>query len=268
MDRHTNVLAPFASSSSSLSFNSGHSQLAAQNKRKEKARIAARVRRSQEANIITEMANELHITQEKMRRIDKTTIIKLAIDYIKAFEILCREPPRHKLLLCTDYNDENNNQNESCQARNGLTTTQNRRQQQQPLIESPNFSTASIFEPKTIDNSNSHYLMIENEKNGKSSFVLKPDTEILDGDDLTHLAPQAGDISISLDVEPLDNIILDDKTTSLFVQYDSNPSYAGSKNNNNYLSTQRHKQQQQQATYHLDTRVLIDFNHGKHDNYY
>lgn len=196
------------------------SQLAAQNKRKEKARIAARARRSQEANIIMEMAVELHITQEKMRRIDKATIVKLAIDYIKAFEILCKL-----------RNDQQNNQPEiTCLktatssgptsiARPPLQQKQQHQQQQQQhqhqhreQQKAPTLNTQSIFAPKTED-MDSHFLIIDRGQDGRSSIVLKPDTEILDDDDLTHLAPQAGDVSISLEVETLEGIVLD---TSLF----------------------------------------------------
>lgn len=203
------------------------SQLAAQNKRKEKARIAARARRSQEANIIMEMAVELHITQEKIRRIDKATIVKLAIDYIKAFEILCKF---HR-------DQENNNPLEpSVKLINNPNSIsqqhqhQQQQQQQRPLQQlvatatnlsdvksvnnypAPTLNTRSIFAPKTED-MDSHFLIIDQDRNGKSSIVLKPDTEILDEDDLTHLAPQAGDVSISLEVETLDGIVLD---SSLF----------------------------------------------------
>lgn len=352
------------------------SQLAAQNKRKEKARIAARARRSQEASIILEMANELYITQEKIRRIDKATIVKLAIDYIKAFEILCRFRSQSKSssIISTSSSVNNNinmdNQsnysidircncsdlssntssgirccsstisNSSGDSRASLTTsgcscsdeasfcitpspvqptqtivppppppsppaqlrqqlqlprpesaitttaiitapqttikTANRiqsnkrqhhqqqppstinappttpttirqplqpthhrtnnhynqpQQQQQQLFHqhnhhsqqqqqkphysaysAPKLSTRSIFGPKT-DDMDSYFLMISDGRDGSASFVLKPDTEILDDDDLTHLAPQAGDESISLDVEPLDGIVLD---TGLF----------------------------------------------------
>jgi len=324
------------------------SQLAAQNKRKEKARIAARARRSQEASIILEMANELHITQEKIRRIDKATIVKLAIDYIKAFEILCRfrnttaanttttatatattttlaqaptqaqapapapapapqssatvaasstaitrNPPnclvarqqqqvdartvqplsvvpnagasfgvRCKGGVCRSahfYAGNENQQNPAhgsifaqpldhrqtlkpnprqSQRRRPMNQQQQQQQQEQQqqqqqkqphhqraepiaipakaLIQAahsmPRLSTKSIFAPKTKD-MNSHFLMISDQRDGNSAFVLKPDEEVLEEDDLTHLAPQAGDSSISLEVEPLDGIVID---TGLF----------------------------------------------------
>lgn len=324
------------------------SQLAAQNKRKEKARVAARARRSQEATIIMEMANELQITQERMRRTDKATIVKLAIDYIKAFEILCRfrsnyesnievgggafsdadaaicerSVGRVELIDCcdsgicsetsgnSDGDDEVNGDSSatyftcnngiispnssSCSIENSgclqlskpqaycgqsdfrtnepltCTTpvlppaTSNKRlhsvsnlhqpqyqhhqelyqhrskqsqQHQQGLQQhqqskpgqtqpqpcqppavpfnkhpAPKLSTRSIFTPKT-DDMDLHFLLIDEREDGRSQFVLKPDTEIEDDDDLTHLAPQSGDISISLEVEPLEGIILD---TGLF----------------------------------------------------
>lgn len=166
-------------------------QLTAQNKRKEKARIAARARRSQEASIILEIAHELLITREKLRRIDKATIVKLAIDYIKAYEVLCR----------SDFDTRARAQAQEPPAV----------EEPQPSVDvglpAPKISTGSIFAPKT-DDMDSHYLMIS-ECDGKSSFVLKPDDEIHEEDDLTHLAPQAGDMCVQLDVEPLEGIILD-----------------------------------------------------------
>lgn len=278
-----------------------------QRKRKEKARIAARARRSQEANIITEMAKELHIT----RRIDKATIVKLAIDYIKAFEILCRfrhEPEslgeigngdslssgsikmsnsdsssssssssvsgdsgisncnsncssvisnsnsnsrsnssssssdsiesdlissknttttttttnttttpmtttnqrRKASISVYCSNNENNNNNINSNSSNNNNTSvkresreQQRQQQQQINQPSPKLNTTSIFAPKTNE-INSYFLMI-----GDVGFIFKSDTDILEEDDLTHLAPQAGDTSISLEADPLDDIVID-----------------------------------------------------------
>lgn len=288
----------------------GQWHLAAQNKRKEKARIAARARRSQEANIIMEMASELQITQEKMRRVDKATIVKLAIDYLKAFDILCgtaassnqldtpttiisnnnpnivlsNEPEQqqqqredeqlHSILDINDVmpnddddqdeirnisnieneyiidhasiirnenlsvatkhqhqeeNDDDEQQDLLQQQQQQIgqqrilsslelptkilkleTTNQTNKRHQQlqhqqreiqhiSLHSNPTSTTSSIFSPKTLENSNEHYLMIEHKDDGKSDFVLKPETEISDEDDLTHLAPQAGEMTISLD---------------------------------------------------------------------
>ena len=304
--------------------------LSNQSKRKEKARIAARLRRSQEAIIITEMANELEIAEQKQRRIDKATIVKLAIDYIKAFEVLCklqrvetstpaagtqqvacplvatvRLPvadrlgpststttttgesrtsfrPRTRMPMAITTLDTNvpttckTIRRELAEARSArvvsrtvrapveagtrrrtrtettaaartaieppppatttataTTTSYNNNNHDDDNddiktscllkpFSAPKLSTASIFAPKTVDNMNSHYLMIElNNKNNNNesgtdrrieedgvvaTFVLKPDAEIQEEDDLTHLAPQAGDVSISLEVEPLDGI--------------------------------------------------------------
>ena len=306
------------------------SQLAAQNKRKEKARIAARARRTQEASIIMDMANELHITQEKMRRIDKATIVKLAIDYLKAFEILCRfnytngsvnytnqttssatsttklvansnsisgedgeqeddcnvsaeatfdqlvddehyqdDDGENQRIVGRQYEDSNNDVDDDCdddeennqeneqfgfrgsnelsqlksendyEIQNDISTSNKLRnitndhhdtiansnqllakdqqqkqqldsQQQAPLYSAPKLTTTLIFAPKTVENMNSHYLMIEKANNGQPSFILKPDDDVSDRDDLTHLAPQAGDMSIPLEVEPLEGIELDE----------------------------------------------------------
>lgn len=233
-------------------------QLAAQNKRKEKARIAARARRSQEASIIMEMANELHITQEKIRRIDKATIVKLAIDYIKAFDILCRiqrncnncssintniktdsttssdtmintnelllnkqqvQAPQTVQRAAQQHEEEDDEKEEKDDQ---LDVRQQKEQQQHiqhqkphtefaeqiPLFPAPKLNTLSIFAPRTED-MDSHFLMINKLEDGRAAFILKPDEEVLDEDDLTHLAPQAGDSSIALDVEPLEGIVLD-----------------------------------------------------------
>lgn len=284
--------------------------MAAQNKRKEKARVAARARRSQEANIMMEMASELHITQEKMRRIDKATIVKLAIDYLKAFDVLCNKPqaPRRQTqsygqfvreaqtcgfsgarensqsidrtnsaarqqntkreeqsipndISNIENNDavNNNNNNHSThpicnkhardETRQGLESNHlalveaeqlltslelptkiikidqeqqeqlhhlqhhnhnhhHQRHDQQEISphSAPVLTTSLVFSPKTLENTNEHYLMIDEKADGNSKFVLKPDTEISDEDDLTHLAPQAGDISISLNFEQLDQL--------------------------------------------------------------
>lgn len=180
-------------------------QLAAQNKRKEKARIAARARRSQEASIIMEMANELHITQEKIRRIDKATIVKLAIDYIKAFEVLCSntydlqfQRPRHLNTQTqpqahhhkqhqTEAEAEDEEAEEQQQLQLDLTTIKQEHQQCQ--YSTPKLNTHSIFAPKTQD-METHFLVLD------------------DDDDLTHLAPQAGDVLIPLEVEPLGMLVM------------------------------------------------------------
>lgn len=160
----------------------------AQSKRKEKARLAARARRSQEAKIMLEMAEELEISQDKMKRFDKATIIKLAIDYIKSFEIL-----RPMMVSSKAVSERAETARRVAQA-------------------TPRLSTSSIFAPKTQD-IDSHFLVIK-ERNGQAAFVLKPLDEIFSADhDLTHLAPQAGDMSIPLEVEPLEGIELD---TGLF----------------------------------------------------
>lgn len=191
--------------------------LVAQDKRKEKARIAARARRSQEADIIMDMASELNITQEKLRRIDKATIVKLAIDYIKAYDILCRirdqrsssssssstPSPQHHNSINSISISINSNSTSSTTSNSSNTSNQplnqsiNRQQQCGPLYSAPKLSTTSIFAPKTSDT--------------ESLFFLTPD---MDDDDLTHLAPSAGE-SVTMDVEPLDGIVVD---ASLFAR--------------------------------------------------
>lgn len=194
-------------------------------KRKEKARIAARARRSQEASIIMEMAEELNITQEKKRRIDKATIVRLAIDYIKAFEVLCRrnqqQPhlrrlplPHPQHLPLPQHLPYPQPHTQQLQQGNRLHHHHHQQQSIDKLAilseeeQAPRLSTSSIFAPKTRD-MDRHFLMIDETRDGKPAFVFKPDDQIVEEDDLTHLAPQAGDSSISLDAESLDGIELD-----------------------------------------------------------
>lgn len=57
-------------------------------KRKERAKLAARLRRSQEATVIKELAFELSIPSERVKRVDKAMIVKLSIDYLRARQAL------------------------------------------------------------------------------------------------------------------------------------------------------------------------------------
>ena len=56
-------------------------------------------------------------------------------------------------------------------------------------------STKTIFAPKT-DEMDSGFLMLNSTENGKTEFTFASDQELID---LTHLAPQAGDVCIPLD---------------------------------------------------------------------
>lgn len=75
--------------------------------------------------------------------------------------------------------------------------------QKQTNQSSPILNTTSIFAPKTND-INSYFLMV-----GDVGIIFKSDQDILEEDDLTHLAPQAGDMSISLETDPLEDIVID-----------------------------------------------------------
>lgn len=185
-----------------LQYNSSQ-QLTAQYKRKEKARLAARARRSQEALVIMELANELHITQGKLR-FDKATIVRLAIEYIKAFDKLCRFC--HKIDYLATFKISNYLLKSNTTISKTTSTTA-------PSI--PQVSTMTIFSKKDLNDYNSNnFLILTQDRNGKSSFIYKPEHETKD-DDLTHLAPQAGEVIISLDIEePLESIELDQ---SIFV---------------------------------------------------
>lgn len=52
-------------------------------KRKEKSRDAARCRRSRETEIFTELATALPLTTEEVDHLDKASIMRLAISYLK-----------------------------------------------------------------------------------------------------------------------------------------------------------------------------------------
>lgn len=210
-------------------------QLAVQIRRKEKARIAARARRSQEANIIMEMAQELLITQEKIRRIDKATIIRLAIDYIKAFEILCKNssiaggrasggPSNNRIcqLQAINYESQSNTNNNNGLSSLSTLTSASTLTSSNSNLAMPKFSTTSVFSSskKNFKNSNK-FLVLKEEtsiladnqgglKESGKLLVFKED-DISDDDDLTHLAPQAGGEIISLNFEEsLDGIVLND----------------------------------------------------------
>ncbi|XP_049826586.1 protein similar isoform X2 [Aethina tumida] len=52
-------------------------------KRKEKSRDAARSRRSRETEIFTDLANALPLSQEQVQQLDKASVMRLAISYLK-----------------------------------------------------------------------------------------------------------------------------------------------------------------------------------------
>lgn len=52
-------------------------------KRKEKSRDAARCRRSKETEIFTELANALPIKPEELEHLDKASVMRLSIAYLK-----------------------------------------------------------------------------------------------------------------------------------------------------------------------------------------
>ena len=57
-------------------------------KRKEKSRDAARCRRSRETEIFTELANSLPIKQEEIDHLDKASVMRLSIAYLKIRNML------------------------------------------------------------------------------------------------------------------------------------------------------------------------------------
>ena len=57
-------------------------------KRKEKSRDAARCRRSRETEIFTELAQELPLKKEDVNQLDKASVMRIAIAYLKIREML------------------------------------------------------------------------------------------------------------------------------------------------------------------------------------
>lgn len=57
-------------------------------KRKEKSRDAARCRRSRETEIFTELAQVLPLKQEDVNQLDKASVMRVAIAYLKIREML------------------------------------------------------------------------------------------------------------------------------------------------------------------------------------
>ncbi|RZC32855.1 hypothetical protein BDFB_005757, partial [Asbolus verrucosus] len=72
-------------------------------KRKEKSRDAARSRRSKETEVFTDLASALPISQEQVSQLDKASVMRLAIAYLRVRDMisLVPEPPEpddHKIL--------------------------------------------------------------------------------------------------------------------------------------------------------------------------
>ncbi|XP_044264882.1 hypoxia-inducible factor 1-alpha isoform X3 [Tribolium madens] len=72
-------------------------------KRKEKSRDAARSRRSKETEVFTDLGNALPISQEQVSQLDKASVMRLAIAYLRVRDMitLVPEPPEpddHKIL--------------------------------------------------------------------------------------------------------------------------------------------------------------------------
>jgi len=57
-------------------------------KRKEKSRDAARSRRSRETEIFTDLGNALPVTSEQISQLDKASIMRLAISYLRVREMI------------------------------------------------------------------------------------------------------------------------------------------------------------------------------------
>lgn len=57
-------------------------------KRKEKSRDAARCRRSKETEIFTELGNSLPLAPEDVDQLDKASVMRLAISYLKVRNVM------------------------------------------------------------------------------------------------------------------------------------------------------------------------------------
>ncbi|KAJ8964892.1 hypothetical protein NQ317_012382 [Molorchus minor] len=57
-------------------------------KRKEKSRDAARSRRSRETEIFTDLANALPLTSEQISQLDKASVMRLAISYLRVRDMV------------------------------------------------------------------------------------------------------------------------------------------------------------------------------------
>lgn len=68
-------------------------------KRKEKSRDAARCRRSKETEIFTELASFLPLKSEEVEHLDKASVMRLSIAYLKVRNMLelCKFKLRHLL---------------------------------------------------------------------------------------------------------------------------------------------------------------------------
>ncbi|KAJ8924028.1 hypothetical protein NQ315_006805 [Exocentrus adspersus] len=74
-------------------------------KRKEKSRDAARSRRSRETEIFTDLANALPLTSEQISQLDKASVMRLAISYLRVRDMAALVPE----LQTADEKDENDN---------------------------------------------------------------------------------------------------------------------------------------------------------------
>ena len=57
-------------------------------KRKEKSRDAARSRRSKETEVFTDLASALPVSQEQVSQLDKASVMRLAIAYLRVRDMI------------------------------------------------------------------------------------------------------------------------------------------------------------------------------------
>lgn len=76
-------------------------------KRKERSRDAARCRRSRETEIFTELAQVLPLKKEDVQQLDKASVMRIAISYLKVRDMLkmCKYSYRETVIPNQKTND-------------------------------------------------------------------------------------------------------------------------------------------------------------------
>ncbi|XP_037826826.1 protein similar-like, partial [Lucilia sericata] len=82
-------------------------------KRKERSRDAARCRRSRETEIFTELAQVLPLKKEDVQQLDKASVMRIAIAYLKVRDMLKMFPKIQELLGDLQLSDNNTSEENS-----------------------------------------------------------------------------------------------------------------------------------------------------------
>ncbi|XP_065371412.1 protein similar isoform X2 [Calliphora vicina] len=127
-------------------------------KRKERSRDAARCRRSRETEIFTELAEVLPLKKEDVQQLDKASVMRVAIAYLKVRDMLKMFPKIQELLgdlqLCGDNNSsiENSEANDDTSAFNSSLDSHDSSTQSSQASEDSNQQSA-IESSKTLESS-------------------------------------------------------------------------------------------------------------------